>query len=60
MDGGDADYEDAVICDTCSTIGTVYVIDGTYYIDMAHKSGRDFTDDDEDLLTGFDRARVMA
>lgn len=43
---GDADYEDAVICETCETIGTVYVIDGTYWIDMAHLNA----DDDEDLL----------
>lgn len=44
----DGDFEDAVICNTCMTIGSVYVIDGTAYIDMAHRVGR--SEDDEDLL----------
>lgn len=45
----DADYEDSVICDTCHTVGTVYVIDGDYYIDMGHVFGRDNADEDSFL-----------
>ena len=52
MLGGDADYEDAVICDTCRTIGTVYVIDTAYYIDMAHMYGRDDDDGDDAPVGG--------
>lgn len=50
----DADYEDAVICDECKTVGTVYVIDGDYYVDMSHMYGADDLnpDDMEDLLPG--------
>lgn len=33
----DGDYTDGVMCDTCWTMGDVYVIDGGVYIDMAHK-----------------------
>lgn len=62
LSGGDADYEDAVVCDTCKTIGTVYVIDGTYYIDMGHMYGSDTTDDDDDLdlIASFSEGRVIA
>jgi hypothetical protein len=43
----DGEYEDSVICDECRTIGSVYVIDGDYYVDMAHLTG-DTDDEDND------------
>jgi len=60
MYNGDRDYEDAVICDECRTIGTVYVIDGTYYIDMAHRfDPKDATDDYDLPESSFEQARVV-
>jgi predicted glutamine amidotransferase len=41
----DGDYPEGIICDTCYTLGDVYVIDGGVYIDMAHKAP-DGTQDD--------------
>ena len=35
----DGDHPDSVICDTCYTMGDLYVIDGTYYVDMSHRDG---------------------
>lgn len=49
LDGDDREYEDAVICDTCRTSGTVYVLEGNYYIDMSHIIGSD-NDDEEWML----------
>ena len=37
----DGDYPEGVICDSCYTLGDLYVIDGTYYVDMAHLDGVD-------------------
>lgn len=50
LTGADLDYEDSVICDTCETVGTVYVVDGQALIDMAHMSGPDVGDEDYQLL----------
>lgn len=41
----DGDYPEGIICDTCYTLGDVYVIDGGVYIDMAHKASDGSTDD---------------
>ena len=47
----DADYMDAVTCDICQTVGSVYVMDGSYYVDMDHVSGAGEDGDEEmDLL----------
>lgn len=41
----DGDYEDALMCDTCYTLGTLYIIDGQSYIDMAHRVPVDAPED---------------
>jgi hypothetical protein len=47
----DCDYEDAVICDQCQTIGSVYVYDGVAYPDLAHLTAMSATlTDDGDLI----------
>jgi hypothetical protein len=33
----DGDYANAVECDSCGTIGHVYAIDGSFYVDIAHR-----------------------
>lgn len=33
----DGDYPNAVRCDSCGTVGTVYAIDGSFYVDMTHR-----------------------
>ena len=35
----DGDYPQSVMCDLCNTIGDVYIIDKTAYIDMGHQYG---------------------
>ena len=32
----DGEYENSVRCDACGTLGTVYAIDGSFYVDMSH------------------------
>jgi hypothetical protein len=43
----DGDYPSGVMCNTCDTTGDLYIIDGTYYVDMAHKSGTGALWDDD-------------
>ena len=58
----DGDFQDAVICDTCFTIGDLYVIDNAYYVDMSHKMGLlavpEAIDDDEESVLPETRAMV--
>ncbi len=48
----DGDWPSSVVCDVCYTVGDLYVIDGAYYPDLAHRSGALAAPDDvdEDLL----------
>jgi hypothetical protein len=45
----DGDYPQSVICTECYTIGDVFMIDGTPYIEMAHKTGADDADEESDV-----------
>lgn len=47
--GKDGDWPESVMCDTCYTQGDLYVIDGSYYVDMGHKFGvlEEVSDDEE-------------
>lgn len=47
----DGDYPDGVICDECYTSGDLYIIDGSYHIDMGHQwasAGASVTPADDD------------
>lgn len=35
----DGDHPQSLICDTCYTMGDVYIIEGVVFIDMAHRTG---------------------
>jgi hypothetical protein len=51
----DGAYEQALVCDSCFTVGDLYVINGENYIEMAHLFERDDDDcEDEDAARELD------
>jgi len=56
----DREYEQAVVCDTCYTVGDVYVIDGQVYMDLAHLVGPAARDADEEEWPDGERMRPIS